>query len=193
MLTSTTIFIESDLLIKILWVQNVFFLESPPPPFICFSGTFLVNPNAFHCIAIHCNSNICFYGWFETSKIHSFQIFLYCLSNSWFTMSGLQLSPSEVWNINVGVLGHVDSGKTSLGKCQFFPSMVVKSLSAILSTASLDKNPQSRQRGISLDRGFSAFLSDIPSYISSSLQVELIPYATNINTFSTLWLIVRSM
>lgn len=93
----------------------------------------------------------------------------------------------------MGVLGHVDSGKTSLGKCQFFPSMVVKSLSAILSTASLDKNPQSRQRGISLDRGFSALLSDILGHISNSLQVELIPYATNINTFSTLWLIVRSM
>lgn len=40
----------------------------------------------------------------------------------------------EVLNINVGILGHVDSGKTSL----------VKALSTVLSTASLDKNPQVR-------------------------------------------------
>lgn len=38
----------------------------------------------------------------------------------------------EVLNVNVGVLGHVDSGKTSL----------VKALSTVLSTASLDKHPQ---------------------------------------------------
>lgn len=44
-------------------------------------------------------------------------------------------------NINCGVLGHVDSGKTSL----------VKALSTHLSTASLDKHPQSRERGITLD------------------------------------------
>ena len=43
----------------------------------------------------------------------------------------------EVLNINVGVLGHVDSGKTSL----------VKTLSTILSTAALDKSKQSRERG----------------------------------------------
>ena len=50
-------------------------------------------------------------------------------------------------NINVGILGHVDSGKTSL----------VKALSTSLSTAALDKNPQSQQRGITLDLGFSSF------------------------------------
>lgn len=50
-------------------------------------------------------------------------------------------------NINIGVLGHVDSGKTSL----------VKALSSLISTAALDKNPQSRERGITLDLGFSAF------------------------------------
>ncbi|OAO17545.1 selenocysteine-specific elongation factor [Blastocystis sp. ATCC 50177/Nand II] len=70
-------------------------------------------------------------------------------------MSGKDINPSEVCNINVGVMGHVDSGKTSL----------VKALSVILSTASLDKNPQSRQRGITLDLGFSAFLSNMPSSI----------------------------
>ena len=47
---------------------------------------------------------------------------------------------SHILNINVGILGHVDSGKTSL----------VKSLSTLLSTAALDKNPQSQQRGITL-------------------------------------------
>jgi selenocysteine-specific elongation factor len=43
----------------------------------------------------------------------------------------------EVLNVNVGVLGHVDSGKTSL----------VKTLSTLLSTAALDKSKQSRERG----------------------------------------------
>ena len=45
--------------------------------------------------------------------------------------------PEEVINVNVGILGHVDSGKTSL----------VKTLSTLLSTAALDKSKQSRQRG----------------------------------------------
>ncbi|CBZ55511.1 putative elongation factor Tu GTP-binding domain-containing protein [Neospora caninum Liverpool] len=48
---------------------------------------------------------------------------------------------------NVGVLGHIDSGKTSL----------VRVLTAVRSTASLDKHPQSRERGITIDLGFSAF------------------------------------
>ena len=37
-------------------------------------------------------------------------------------------------NLNIGVMGHVDSGKTSL----------VKALSTTLSTASLDRAPQSQ-------------------------------------------------
>ena len=53
-------------------------------------------------------------------------------------------------NINIGVLGHVDSGKTSL----------VKALSTVLSTASLDKSPQSQERGMTQDLGFSAFTLD---------------------------------
>lgn len=48
-------------------------------------------------------------------------------------------------NINIGLLGHVDSGKTSLAKA----------LSEISSTAAFDKNPQSQERGITLDLGFS--------------------------------------
>eukprot|EP00555_Chaetoceros_dichaeta_P012545 CAMPEP_0198272958 /NCGR_PEP_ID=MMETSP1447-20131203/55152_1 /TAXON_ID=420782 /ORGANISM="Chaetoceros dichaeta, Strain CCMP1751" /LENGTH=154 /DNA_ID=CAMNT_0043966429 /DNA_START=38 /DNA_END=498 /DNA_ORIENTATION=+ len=76
------------------------------------------------------------------------------------TMSPQKLSkldPSRILNLNVGVLGHVDSGKTSL----------VKTLSTLLSTASLDKSSQSRQRGITLDLGFSAFLMPLPPSISS--------------------------
>ena len=53
----------------------------------------------------------------------------------------------DVLNINVGVLGHVDSGKTSL----------VAALSEVLSVAALDKHPQSQARGITLDIGLSAF------------------------------------
>lgn len=48
-----------------------------------------------------------------------------------------------ILNLNIGILGHVDSGKTSLAKC----------LSDIASTASFDKNPQSQERCITLDLG----------------------------------------
>ncbi|CAD5111445.1 DgyrCDS754 [Dimorphilus gyrociliatus] len=63
-------------------------------------------------------------------------------------------------NFNVGVLGHVDSGKTSLAKI----------LSSIASTASFDKNPQSRERGITLDLGFSSFIVEPPDHLQ---QLEL--------------------
>jgi len=53
----------------------------------------------------------------------------------------------RVININIGILGHVNSGKTSL----------VRALSTTLSTAALDKSPQSRERGMTLDLGFSSF------------------------------------
>ncbi|XP_064649469.1 selenocysteine-specific elongation factor-like isoform X2 [Lineus longissimus] len=45
------------------------------------------------------------------------------------------MAASVILNFNVGVLGHVDSGKTSL----------VKALSTVASTAAFDKNPQSAQ------------------------------------------------
>ena len=54
-------------------------------------------------------------------------------------------------NINCGVLGHIDAGKTAL----------CKALHDVASTASMDKDPQSRERGITLDMGFSCF--SIPS------------------------------
>ncbi|CAH8429140.1 unnamed protein product [Schistosoma bovis] len=57
-------------------------------------------------------------------------------------------------NVNVGVLGHVDSGKTSLAKV----------LSTIASTSAFDKNPQSKKRGITLDLGFSSFVVDSAGY-----------------------------
>jgi len=65
-----------------------------------------------------------------------------------------------MFNFNVGVLGHVDSGKTSLSKA----------LSTVASTASFDKNPQSKERGITLDLGFSSFCTDVPDHLSGEVQ-----------------------
>ena len=103
-------------------------------------------------------------------------------------------SGKRILNINVGVLGHVDSGKTSLGAshrydlpCRnvcppcvthacfidacsspccpnarsslsaLYCAAAVAALSTRLSTAALDKHLQSKERGITLDLGFSAF------------------------------------
>ncbi|KAL1456366.1 hypothetical protein WDU94_001099 [Cyamophila willieti] len=64
---------------------------------------------------------------------------------------------SAVLNISVGLLGHVDCGKTSLAKA----------LSTISSTACFDKNPQSQERGITIDLGFSSFtMSPVPEKLS---------------------------
>lgn len=63
----------------------------------------------------------------------------------------------DTFNLNVGVLGHVDSGKTSLAK----------SLSTTASTACFDKNPQSQARGITLDLGFSSFQVEAPEHLRS--------------------------
>lgn len=62
-------------------------------------------------------------------------------------------------NINIGILGHVDSGKTTLAK----------QLSTIASTASFDKNPQSSERGITLDLGFSSFNSSFDDNLQYTL------------------------
>ncbi|GFR28634.1 selenocysteine-specific elongation factor [Trichonephila clavata] len=61
----------------------------------------------------------------------------------------------NILNFNVGVLGHIDSGKTSLSKA----------LSTVASTASFDKNPQSQERGITIDLGFSSFSVAVPDHI----------------------------
>jgi selenocysteine-specific elongation factor len=70
------------------------------------------------------------------------------------------VDPSSVLNLNVGVLGHVDSGKTSISK----------RLSTIASTACFDKNPQSKERGITLDLGFSAFYLKVPNYLKEKFK-----------------------
>jgi len=59
---------------------------------------------------------------------------------------------SRTLNFNIGVLGHVDSGKTSL----------VKAISTVGSTACFDKSPESKERGITLDLGFSSLICQTP-------------------------------
>lgn len=65
--------------------------------------------------------------------------------------------PPKAINVNLGILGHIDSGKTSL----------CRALSTVTSTASLDKHPQSQERGITLDLGFSSFSADAPEHFKS--------------------------
>ncbi|XP_047638385.1 selenocysteine-specific elongation factor [Phacochoerus africanus] len=62
-------------------------------------------------------------------------------------------------NVNVGVLGHIDSGKTALARA----------LSTTASTAAFDKQPQSRERGITLDLGFSCFSVPLPERLRPAL------------------------
>jgi selenocysteine-specific elongation factor len=68
----------------------------------------------------------------------------------------------RAFNINIGILGHVDSGKTSLARA----------LSTKLSTAALDKHPQSKARGITLDLGFSAFSAPMPERLRAACKGE---------------------
>jgi selenocysteine-specific elongation factor len=76
--------------------------------------------------------------------------------------------PAKTLNINVGILGHVDSGKTSLSR----------SLSTVGSTAAFDKHPQSKERGITLDLGFSSFITDLPEQLKDTaydaMQITLV-------------------
>ncbi|XP_077181525.1 selenocysteine-specific elongation factor [Paroedura picta] len=70
-------------------------------------------------------------------------------------------------NVNVGVLGHIDSGKTALARA----------LSTIGSTAAFDRAPQSRARGITLDLGFSCLCTELPPHLglgSGQLQLTLV-------------------
>mgnify|MGYP006302393147 FL=1 len=52
--------------------------------------------------------------------------------------------------LNFGLFGHIDSGKTA----------VASVLSEIISTAGIDAHPQSKERGITIDIGFTSFLMD---------------------------------
>ena len=45
-----------------------------------------------------------------------------------------------------------------------------KAMSTVASTASFDKNPQSKERGITLDLGFSSFSIPIPTHLSGSIS-----------------------
>lgn len=77
---------------------------------------------------------------------------------------------TNVLNLNVGVLGHIDSGKTTL----------TKALSTTASTASFDKNPQSQERGITIDLGFSSLSVPLPDHLKT--QSENNPLFQDINT-----------
>ncbi len=52
--------------------------------------------------------------------------------------------------IHIGLFGHIDSGKTA----------VAAVLSEIISTAGIDAHPQSKERGITIDLGFTGFTLD---------------------------------
>ncbi|MHA1391180.1 MAG: GTP-binding protein [Promethearchaeota archaeon] len=52
--------------------------------------------------------------------------------------------------IHLGLYGHIDSGKTA----------VASVLSEIISTAGIDAHPQSKERGITIDLGFTSFILD---------------------------------
>ncbi|OLS12935.1 MAG: selenocysteine-specific translation elongation factor [Promethearchaeota archaeon CR_4] len=62
-------------------------------------------------------------------------------------MTNTQSSPVGLIPINLGILGHVDAGKTA----------IARRLTEIVSTAGLDAHPQSQKRGITIDLGFSFF------------------------------------
>ena len=49
-------------------------------------------------------------------------------------------------------------------------------MSTVASTASFDKNPQSKERGITLDLGFSAFMLQIPEWFREKHQEQLVEY-----------------
>ncbi len=76
--------------------------------------------------------------------------------------------PPRLLNVNVGILGHIDSGKTSLARA----------LSTTLSTCALDKHPQSAERAITLDLGFSSFQAPLPARLAGApydaVQVTLV-------------------
>ena len=53
-------------------------------------------------------------------------------------------------SVLIGLLGHVDSGKTAIARL----------ISQIVSTSGLDAHPQSKERGITIDLGFTSLIMD---------------------------------
>lgn len=53
-------------------------------------------------------------------------------------------------SVHIGLFGHIDSGKTA----------IAEKLSEIISTAGIDAHPQSKERGITIDLGFTSFILD---------------------------------
>ncbi len=53
-------------------------------------------------------------------------------------------------SVHIGLFGHIDSGKTA----------IAARLSEIISTAGIDAHPQSKERGITIDLGFTSFILD---------------------------------
>jgi selenocysteine-specific elongation factor len=51
-------------------------------------------------------------------------------------------------SVHIGLFGHIDSGKTA----------IAERLSEIISTAGIDAHPQSKERGITIDLGFTSFI-----------------------------------
>ena len=84
-------------------------------------------------------------------------------TSSTLTVNNADVDPAKMLNINIGVLGHIDSGKTSL----------CKAMSTMASTAGFDKSPQSKERGITLDLGFSAFVVPVPGWMHEKEPVKL--------------------
>ncbi|KAJ5079262.1 selenocysteine-specific elongation factor [Anaeramoeba ignava] len=76
---------------------------------------------------------------------------------------------SKPFNVSIAILGHVDSGKTTLAKM----------ISTTKSTAAFDKSPQSQERKITLDLGFSSTKIPIPEHLqkrAEEMQIKEIQF-----------------
>ncbi|MHA1601651.1 MAG: selenocysteine-specific translation elongation factor [Promethearchaeota archaeon] len=61
-----------------------------------------------------------------------------------------KLTNEQLEPVHIGLLGHIDAGKTAIARC----------LTQVVSTSGLDKHPQSQDRGITIDLGFTFFPLD---------------------------------
>lgn len=79
-------------------------------------------------------------------------------------------------SVNIGVMGHVDVGKTSLLRA------IAREIGGVVSTAGLDKHPQSQERGITIDLGFSSLELDLFNGLTARICfVDCPGHATLIN------------